>query len=84
MNNVTIYTTDRCSMCVGAKALLERRGIAYEEVNLSRDPDGRAELQRITGMLSFPQIVIDGESLGGFSELLAADREGRLAELAAA
>jgi len=84
MNNVTIYTTDRCSMCVGAKTLLERRGIAYEEVNLSRDPDGRAELQRITGMLSFPQIVIDGQSLGGFSELLAADREGRLAELAAA
>jgi glutaredoxin 3 len=84
MNNVTIYTTDRCPMCVGAKALLERRGIGYEEVNLSRDPDGRAELQRVTGMLSFPQIVIDGESLGGFSELLAADREGRLAAMAAA
>lgn len=84
MKNVILYTTDHCSMCVGAKTLLERRGVAYKEVNLSRDPDGRAELQRLTGMLSFPQIVIDGQSLGGFSELLAADREGRLAELAAA
>jgi glutaredoxin 3 len=84
MKSITVYTTDRCSLCVSAKTLLERRGIAYEEVNLSRDPDGRAELQRVTGMLSFPQIVIDGQSLGGFRELLAADREGRLVELAAA
>jgi len=84
MKNVTVYTTDRCSMCASAKALLERRGLDYEEVNLSRDPDGRAELQRLTGMLSFPQIMIDGQSLGGFTELVAADRAGLLLELAAA
>jgi len=84
MKDVTVYTTDHCSLCVSAKALLERRGIGYEEINLARDPDGRAELQRITGMFSFPQILIGDESIGGFRELLAADREGRLPQLLAA
>ena len=66
-----------------AKALLERRGIAYEEINLAKDPDGRAELARRTGMVTFPQIMIGGEPIGGFDELLAADRAGPLAELLA-
>ena len=73
-----------CPYCVGAKTLLDRRGIPYEEINLARDPDGRAELSKITGMYTFPQIVIDGETIGGFRELQAADRDGRLAELVAA
>ena len=84
MKRVTLYTTERCSLCVSAKALFERRGIAFEEVNLARDPDGRTELQRVTGMFSFPQIMVDGQPIGGFSELLAADREGRLSGLLAA
>jgi glutaredoxin 3 len=84
MSIVTLYTTERCSRCVSAKALLMRRGIPYQEVNLAKDPDGRAELSRRTGMLTFPQIVIEGETLGGFDELLAADREGKLSELLAA
>jgi glutaredoxin 3 len=84
MKDVTVYTTDHCSLCVSAKALLERRGIGYREINLARDPDGRIELQRITGMFSFPQIVVGEEPIGGFSELLAADREGRLTGLLAA
>jgi glutaredoxin 3 len=84
MKSVVVYTTDQCSLCTSAKTLLERRGIAYEEVNLARDPDSRRELQEITGMLSFPQILIDGHSIGGFSELLSADRAGRLTELIAA
>jgi glutaredoxin 3 len=84
MHNVTVYTTDQCSLCVSAKALLERRGIEYQEMNLARDPDGRAELQCATGMCSFPQIVIGEELIGGFTELVAADREGRLSGLLAA
>jgi glutaredoxin 3 len=84
MKSVTIYTTDRCSLCVGAKTLLDRRGISYEEINLARDPDGRERLSNVTGMFTFPQIVIDDEPIGGFAELLAADREGRLVELLAA
>ena len=84
MKSITLYTTDHCSLCTSAKALLTRRGIDYEEINLARDPDGRAKLACLTGMITFPQVVIDGESIGGFTELLAADREGRLAELVAA
>jgi glutaredoxin 3 len=79
--DVTMYTTDGCSRCVSAKALLKKRGIDYEEINLARDPDGREELQRRTGMFTFPQIVIGEETIGGFDELVAADRQGRLREL---
>lgn len=84
MKSITVYTTDRCSKCVGAKILLDRREISYQEVNLAKDPDGRAKLSELTGMFTFPQIVIDGQTLGGFDELLAADRAGRLPELLAA
>ena len=84
MNSVTVYTTDFCGFCTSAKKLLERRGIAYEEVNLARDADSRAQLSNLTGMFTFPQILVDGEPIGGFTELLAADREGRLGELLAA
>lgn len=84
MKNVTMYTTDFCPYCRSAKVLLQKRGIDYSEINLARDPDGRAELSRRTGMITFPQIVIEDEPLGGFQELLAADRAGRLKELLAA
>ena len=84
MSTVTIYTTEHCSRCVSAKALLGRRGIAYEEINLAKDPDGREELSRQTGMITFPQIMIEGQSIGGFDELLAADRAGKLGEVVGA
>ena len=84
MTVVTLYTTENCSKCVGAKKLLSRRGIGYEEVNLAKDPDGRAELVRRTGMLTFPQIVIGEKTIGGFEDLLAADRQGTLETLIAA
>jgi glutaredoxin 3 len=82
--NVTLYTTDGCPRCVSAKALLKRRGIGYEEINLARDPDGRDELQKRTGMFTFPQIVIGEETIGGFDQLVVADRQGRLRELTSA
>ena len=84
MAPVTLYTTESCPFCTSAKALLAKRGIAYEEINLARDPDSRAQLQEKTGMYTFPQIMIGDYPLGGFAELLAADRAGRLSELLAA
>jgi glutaredoxin 3 len=63
---------------------LAKRGIAYQEINLARDPDGRAQLQERTGMFTFPQIIVGEQAVGGFTELLAADRAGRLSELLAA
>jgi len=82
--NITVYSTDPCSFCSRAKELLQRRGYEYEEINLSKDPAGRAKLVELTGMFSFPQIVINGEVVGGFRELVQADMSGRLRELAAA
>ena len=79
-----MYTTDPCRRCGNAKALLEERGIAYEEVNLAKDPDGRAELSRRTGLMTFPQIVIGDHPLGGFDDLEAASVDGRLDRLLAA
>jgi glutaredoxin 3 len=84
MIKITVYSTEPCSFCARAKDLLERRGLAYEEINLAKDPAGRVELVQRTGMMSFPQIVVQGDVLGGYSELVAADQAGRLTELAAA
>ena len=84
MAQITVYTTEPCSFCARVKQLLAQRGVVYEEINLSKDPVGRAELVERTGMLSFPQVVIGDEVLGGFRETLEADRSGRLRELLAA
>jgi len=81
---ITVFTTEPCSFCTRVKALLQARGVEYREINLSKDPEGRAELARRTGMLSFPQVLVDGSLLGGFQETLAADQSGRLRELLAA
>lgn len=84
MKKLTLYTTEPCGFCRNAKQLLSERGIAYEEVNLAKDPGGRRDLVELTGMMTFPQLVLDGRALGGFRELLELDREGRLEALVAA
>ena len=80
MTRLTVYTTEPCGYCRTAKALLDKRRIPYDEVNLSKDAEGRSELVARTGMMTFPQVIVDGEPLGGFQELAAADRSGRLTE----
>ncbi len=81
---VTMYTTDPCGFCRQAKALLAARGVDYDEINLARDPDGRAELVARTGQMTFPQVIVGERSIGGFRELLEADRDGTLEALLAA
>ena len=82
--NIKLYTTDPCGFCRSAKSLLESRGVRYQEVNLAKDPDGRAELVALTGQMTFPQVVVGERAIGGFRELLEADREGILEDLLAA
>jgi glutaredoxin 3 len=82
-NGVVVYTTDPCGFCRQAKALLDSRGVIYAEVNLSRDPAARAELIELTGQMTFPQVVVGKRAIGGFRELLEADRDGSLSELLA-
>jgi glutaredoxin 3 len=78
VRKVRVYTTDPCGFCRQAKALLTSRGVEYEEVSLSKDPDGRERLVRRTGQMTFPQIIIGDRVVGGFRELLEADRDGTL------
>jgi glutaredoxin 3 len=84
MKKVIVYTTVPCGRCGNAKAILERHGAEYEEVNLAKDPDGRARLAEETGLMTFPQIVVDGRTIGGLDDLRAADERGELAALLAA
>jgi glutaredoxin 3 len=81
MREVKLYTTEPCSFCARVKGMLQARGVEFSEINLSKDPAGRAELVRLTGMLSFPQVLVDGELLGGFIEVQAAAESGRLDDL---
>jgi len=84
MSRIRVYTTEPCSFCARVKGLLKARGLEFSEVNLSKDPIGRAELSHETGMMSFPQVTVDGELLGGFNEVQAAAESGRLDEMLAA
>ena len=78
---VTLYTTDPCGFCRQAKALLAARGVVYEEVALERDSETREALIRRTGQMTFPQILVGERAVGGFRELLEADRDGILEDL---
>ena len=78
---ILMYTTAWCGYCVRAKALLDARGLAYEEVRVDGDDDFRATLHETTGGWTVPQILIDGKPIGGYTELWRLDREGRLDEL---
>jgi glutaredoxin 3 len=77
-----MYTTAWCGYCVRAKALLEERGIPFEEISLDGDLEFRRKLLDLTGHWTVPQILIDGEPIGGFMELWQLDREGQLEQLA--
>jgi glutaredoxin 3 len=84
MPRITMYTTRWCGYCVRAKALLDGRGVEYEEIDLGDDPSFRARLNELTGGWTVPQILIDDQVIGGYTELWRLDRDGRLAELLAA
>ena len=77
-----MYTTGWCGFCFRARALLERRGIEYDEISLDGDPEFRERLLELTGNWTVPQILIDGEPIGGYRELSLYDRRGLLAQLA--
>ena len=82
-SKVVLYTTDPCGFCRSAKALLAARGVEYLEEDMARDPEGRERLLALTGQMTFPQVIVDGQPIGGFRELLDADRSGRLLQLLA-
>lgn len=78
MPNIVIYTTAWCPFCIRAKALLDRKGVAYEEIAVDGKPALRAEMASKAGRTSVPQIWIGDAHVGGCDELHALDRAGRL------
>ena len=79
MAEVELYTTPFCPYCVRARVLLERKGVAYTDIDIIGESARRAEMvRRAGGRTSVPQIFIGGEHVGGSDELLALDRNGEL------
>ena len=78
-----MYTTRWCGYCVRAKTLLDSRGLEYEEIDLDGDPGFRQRLLELTGGWTVPQILIDGNPIGGYTELWQLDRSGELDKLPA-
>jgi glutaredoxin 3 len=79
MIRITIYTTVVCPFCVRAKRLLDHKGVAYEEVDVSYDVELREKMViESGGRRTVPQIFIDGEAVGGYQELQALEDEGEL------
>lgn len=82
MVTVEMYTSAICPYCVAAKNLLKQRGFEYSEIRVDTDPARREEmLARSGGARSVPQIFVNGVHVGGFDDLVVADRSGRLAEI---
>src|SRR4051795_9812762 len=69
VRSITMYTTAWCGFCVRAKAFLEAKGLAYEEVRVDDDPAFRARLLELTGGRTVPQILIGDRPIGGYSEV---------------
>jgi glutaredoxin 3 len=84
MSRIVVYSTRWCGYCIRAKALLDDKGIPYEEVLLDEEPEFRKRLFELTGGWTVPQVVIDGDPVGGFAELWRLERSGALAERVAA
>jgi glutaredoxin 3 len=79
MAKVELYTTMFCPYCARARAVLERKGVAFTDIDINEQPERRAEmLRRAHGRHTVPQIFIDGEHIGGSDELVALDRRGEL------
>ena len=80
---VTIYTREGCGYCVRAKALLNRKGAAFTEIDAGSDSTLKAEMMQRSGRATFPQIFLGNTHVGGCDDLYALDAEGRLDALLA-
>ncbi|PKQ39948.1 glutaredoxin 3 [Pseudomonas sp. YY-1] len=78
MQAVTLYATDHCPYCVNAKSLLTRKGVTYEEIDVSSSPQRLAEMLQRSNRRSVPQIFIGERHVGGFDDLAALERGGKL------
>ena len=78
---IKIYSTSWCGPCSSAKRMLEELGQTFEEINIEEEDISREELQKLTGGATVPQIIINGEPIGGFDSLMKLNQEGTLKEM---
>ena len=83
MAKIEIYTTPWCGYCARAKALLERKGAAYQETDVMEDSVKRTEMRERSRRTTVPQIFINGQHIGGSDELSALEQAGKLDALLA-
>lgn len=76
--DVVVYSTPICPYCVQAKQLLARKGVAYRDVDVSRDAALRQDVMTRSGRRTVPQIWIGEYHVGGFDDLYALERAGKL------
>ncbi len=81
MTNILIYTANRCGYCVMAKRLLDSKNVAYTEINVDERDGQREEMMRKTQRRTVPQIYIGDFHVGGFDDLNALNKAGKLDEL---
>lgn len=81
MPKVVIYTKDYCSFCRHAKSLLRSKNVDFQEIDVTRDESLWAEVRRLSGRATVPQVFVDGKALGGFEELRRLDATGELDRL---
>ena len=78
---IKIYSTSWCGPCNSAKRMLEELGYVFEEIDIEKQGISRKKLQKLTGGATVPQIIIKGESIGGFDSLIKLNQEGTLKEM---
>ena len=79
MAKVEVYTTSYCPYCIRAKSLLKSKGVAFEEIDVTRDSTLREKMTELSGgRHSVPEIFINGKIVGGYDELRALDEQGGL------
>lgn len=82
MATVVIYSKDHCGYCDWAKQLLDKKNVPYQEIRVDLEPDKLAEMVRLSGgRRTTPQIIINGEAIGGFDDLSALEKAGKLDSL---
>lgn len=75
---ITLYSTPYCPFCDRAKRLLEHKGVPFTDIGVMGNPELRREMEARSGGYTVPQIIIDGEPIGGSDELIALERAGEL------
>lgn len=83
MAKVEVYSTGQCPYCLMAKQLLDRKGTRYDEIRVDNDPAKRQEMMTKSRQRTVPQIFINDQAIGGYTDLLALDRAKKLDRLLA-